>query len=224
MARYRSALPQTQGRPFITDGGLETTLVFIDRIDLPCFAAFPLARGRGGPGAAARLLHALPRTGPRRGAGFVIDTPTWRANPDWGERLGYDADALADANRRSVDAVAALRDEAAQSRAGGDQRRSSARAATATASRRTMTPEEAQAYHAVQIGDPRGDGGRHGRRRDHDLCRGGDRHRARGAGARACPAPSPSPWRPTAACRRARPCGARSSGRRGHRRVGRPTT
>ena len=36
-------LPQlTSTRPFLTDGGLETTLVFLDGIDLPDFAAFPL--------------------------------------------------------------------------------------------------------------------------------------------------------------------------------------
>ena len=29
--------------------------------------------------------------------GLVLETPTWRANPDWGARLGYDAPALADA-------------------------------------------------------------------------------------------------------------------------------
>ena len=30
----------------------------------------------------------------------MLETPTWRANPDWGAGLGYDADALAAVNRR----------------------------------------------------------------------------------------------------------------------------
>ena len=41
-AKYRNRLPQLGGQPFITDGGLETTLLFIDGFELPQFAAFPL--------------------------------------------------------------------------------------------------------------------------------------------------------------------------------------
>ena len=41
------------------------------------------------------------------GAGLVLETPTWRANHDWGARLGYDAHALDRVNR---DAVVFLRD------------------------------------------------------------------------------------------------------------------
>jgi hypothetical protein len=36
------------------------------------------------------------------GLGFVLESPTWRANPDWGEKLGYSNAALADANRLAV--------------------------------------------------------------------------------------------------------------------------
>jgi len=42
MPSYRRALPQPSGRPFLTDGGLETTLIFHENMDLPEFAAFPL--------------------------------------------------------------------------------------------------------------------------------------------------------------------------------------
>ena len=49
MPRYRHALPQLSGpKVFLTDGGLETTLVFLDGIDLPGFAAFPLVADEGG--------------------------------------------------------------------------------------------------------------------------------------------------------------------------------
>jgi homocysteine S-methyltransferase len=40
----------------------------------------------------------------------VLDTPTWRANPDWGARLGYSPEQLDDANRQAVELVAALRE------------------------------------------------------------------------------------------------------------------
>ena len=43
----------------------------------------------------------------------MLDTPTWRASRDWGERLGYDAGALDAVNRRAVAFVRALAAEAA---------------------------------------------------------------------------------------------------------------
>ena len=43
--------------------------------------------------------------------GFVLETPTWRSNPDWGEKLGYSTGALAEVNRRAVALLAAIREE-----------------------------------------------------------------------------------------------------------------
>ena len=49
MAKYRDDLPQRRGGIFLTDGGMETTLIFHEGIELPHFAAFVLldsAEGR----------------------------------------------------------------------------------------------------------------------------------------------------------------------------------
>jgi S-methylmethionine-dependent homocysteine/selenocysteine methylase len=105
-------LPQlSSDTPFITDGGLETTLVFIDGIDLPDFAAFPLLDTEDGRDALARYYGAYLDLAQHFGAGMVLDTPTWRANLDWGPRLGYDAIRLAAINRRAVEFVRELADE-----------------------------------------------------------------------------------------------------------------
>jgi S-methylmethionine-dependent homocysteine/selenocysteine methylase len=56
MALYKQALPQLNGGDFLTDGGLETTLVFHDGIDLPCFAAFPLVQSEEGRAALERYF------------------------------------------------------------------------------------------------------------------------------------------------------------------------
>ena len=40
------------------------------------------------------------------GAPLLLETPTWRANPDWGARLGY---APADLDRVNREAVGFLR-------------------------------------------------------------------------------------------------------------------
>jgi S-methylmethionine-dependent homocysteine/selenocysteine methylase len=104
-------LPQlTSDAPFITDGGLETTLVFIDGIDLPDFAAFPLLDTEEGRTALAGYYGPYLDLAQRFGAGMVVDTPTWRANLDWGARLGYDAIPLAAVNRRAVEFVRELAD------------------------------------------------------------------------------------------------------------------
>lgn len=101
-------LPQLHDRPFVTDGGLETTLVFHDGIDLPDFAAFPLLDDEDGRAALTRYFTPYVETARPAGTGIVLDTPTWRANLDWGPRLGYDAEALADVNRRAVAFIADL--------------------------------------------------------------------------------------------------------------------
>jgi homocysteine S-methyltransferase len=105
-------LPQlTSTRPFLTDGGLETTLVYVDGIDLPDFAAFPLLDSDDGRAALRRYYSPYLDLAEQRGVGFVIDTPTWRASLDWGARLGYDPIQLAAINRRAVEFVTALADD-----------------------------------------------------------------------------------------------------------------
>ena len=90
-----TTLPSTTGDDlYLTDGGLETALVFLKGIDLPDFAAFPLLDDRDGRAALDRYYAPYLDLAERIGAGFVLDTPTWRANRDWGKRLGYDDAAL----------------------------------------------------------------------------------------------------------------------------------
>ncbi|SDM81134.1 homocysteine S-methyltransferase family protein [Allokutzneria albata] len=98
--------PLLQDKIFLTDSGLETDLIFNEGVDLPDFAAFPLlgtAEGRQRLRAYFIRHIAVAR---RAGVGFVLEAPTWRANPDWGARLGYDAGALATANRNAVELLA----------------------------------------------------------------------------------------------------------------------
>lgn len=111
MARYRSALPQLAGGLFLTDGGLETTLIYHHGIDLPDFAAFALLHKVDGVGALRAYYRTYADLAARFGAGLILESPTWRANADWGERLGYTPEALADANRRALALLEEVRDE-----------------------------------------------------------------------------------------------------------------
>jgi S-methylmethionine-dependent homocysteine/selenocysteine methylase len=103
-------LPQLGGGLFLSDGGLETTLVYLEGLALPHFAAFVLLDDAAGRECLRRYyLPYLELCANTPGAGFVLETPTWRANPDWGRLLGYDAAALARANTEAVHLVSALR-------------------------------------------------------------------------------------------------------------------
>ena len=104
-------LPHLHGGNFLADGGLETTLVFLEGIDLPSFAAFPLALTEAGRETLARYFTPYLAEARNRSIGFVLDTPTWRANPDWAEKLGFSLDDVLEANRRAVSFAARLRDE-----------------------------------------------------------------------------------------------------------------
>lgn len=86
----------------LTDSGLETWLVFHRGVDLPDFAAFPLLDSEGGRTLLSEYFRDHLDLAARAGVGMVLETPTWRANPDWGSRLGYDAVALDRINRAAV--------------------------------------------------------------------------------------------------------------------------
>lgn len=110
MAKYRDALPQLGGAFFLTDGGIETTLVFREGQDLPCFAAFPLLRTSRGRALLEKYFRAYAELARKYGVGLVLETATWRANPDWAKKLGYGAEELAEANRESVRLLERIRD------------------------------------------------------------------------------------------------------------------
>ncbi|MFS8101766.1 homocysteine S-methyltransferase family protein [Lentzea alba] len=103
------ALPQLDADLFLTDGGIETTLVFDDGIDLPDFAAFPLLDDPDGRSALVRYFDRYASIAERDGVGIVLETPTWRANPDWAERRGYNSQSLDKANRAAVDLLLDIR-------------------------------------------------------------------------------------------------------------------
>lgn len=109
MTIHHPTLPQLAGRPFIADSGLETTLIFHDGMDLPHFASFVLLDSEAGRARLDRYYAEHVQLALDAATGIVLETATWRANPDWGAKLGYDAARLATVNRRAVEELATLR-------------------------------------------------------------------------------------------------------------------
>ena len=152
MPQYRDRLPQLDADLFLTDGGIETTLIFDDGLDLPDFAAFTLLADEEGRSALVRYFDRYADIARRDEVGIVLETPTWRANPDWAVRQGYAAADLDAANRDAVDLVI-------EARARWEQPGVPVVVSGCIGPRgdgyhpdSIMTAEEAQAYHAVQIG------------------------------------------------------------------------
>ena len=151
MTTHRVHLPQLRGGLFLADGGLETTLIHHDGVDLPHFAAFDLLRDDAGRAILTRYFERYARLARDRAIGAVLETPTWRASRDWGARLGHAPETLAALNRSAVELVVDVRDRLATTRAPivvsanvgprGDGYRADHR----------MTADEATRYHREQV-------------------------------------------------------------------------
>lgn len=102
--------PALSAPTLLTDGGLETSLIFLQGVELPAFAAFPLLTTEEGRRQLAAYFEPYLRLAAETGIPFVLDTPTWRVSTDWGRVLGYDRAALEQIVRDAVAFARELRD------------------------------------------------------------------------------------------------------------------
>ena len=146
---YRDRLPQLDDDLFLTDSGLETVLIFLEGVELPLFAAFVLLDTEDGRERLRKYYRRHLSIAAGAGLGFVGESATWRANPDWATQLGYNTAALDRLNRESIQLLVALRDEFEPpfviSGCVGPR-------GDGYSPETLMTPDEAQRYHAEQIG------------------------------------------------------------------------
>jgi len=105
-------LPHTGDDLFVTDGGMETWLIYSAGFELPQFAAFPLLDDPRGVIALRAYFAPYVEIARKNRVGLVLDAPTWRASSHWGDLLGYSADELAGFNRRAVAMLEQLRRDA----------------------------------------------------------------------------------------------------------------
>src|SRR3954451_14408645 len=132
---------------YLTDGGLETSLIFHQGIDLPMFAAFPLVQQADGRSALRAYWKPYLAVAREFSAAMVVDTATWRASRDWGEQLGYDEASLREVNAEAVGLATELAgalDTATVNGVVGPR-------ADGYVVGEAMTPEQAADYHAPQI-------------------------------------------------------------------------
>ncbi|WP_375201139.1 homocysteine S-methyltransferase family protein [Hyphococcus sp.] len=113
MGRYRKELPQLGSEIFLTDSGMETDLLFNKGFELPYFASFTLLKDPKGRAAMRDYCLEHAKLAKKHGFGFIFETATWRASPDWGVKLGLERAALETVNRDAIALVEEVRDEAA---------------------------------------------------------------------------------------------------------------
>ena len=111
MKKYRQSLPQSDGKLFLTDGGIETSLIFHEGLELPDFAAFRLLSSPQGETALRKYFRTYAELAKRFGTGLILESATWRSNSDWGARLGYSSKSLTDVNRKAIQLLEDLREE-----------------------------------------------------------------------------------------------------------------
>lgn len=104
-------MPQLSDCLFLTDGGLETTLIFLEGIDLPCFAAFDLLKTASGSEALRRYFRTYATLARKHNTGLILESATWRASAEWGAKLGHSQRSLAELNRRSIALLDEIRRE-----------------------------------------------------------------------------------------------------------------
>ena len=111
MSKYRHNLPQLNGKFFITDGGLETTLIYHLGMDLPHFASFDLLSSAYGQSVLKGYYEDYLKIAVKRKMGFVLESATWRASRDWGYLMGYTRESLAKLNHKAIEQLEQLRRE-----------------------------------------------------------------------------------------------------------------
>lgn len=151
MSRHRRSLPQLSPQLFLTDGGIETTLIYRDGFELPSFAAFHLLRRAEGRAALERYFRSYADIARRHGSGLILESATWRASIAWGRPLGYSAAQLVEVNRNAIALLEEIRAEYATPEtpviiSGCVGPRGDGYVPTAV-----MSAEEAERYHRPQI-------------------------------------------------------------------------
>ncbi|OXA75878.1 homocysteine S-methyltransferase [Flavobacterium aquidurense] len=111
MERSAVTLPNESDDIFLTDGGLETTLIFLEGFELPYFAAFDLLKESKGYDAIKNYYSRYLKIAKKYKTNFILESPTWRTNPDWIEKIGYSGNQLAELNEKAVKLLVDLKTE-----------------------------------------------------------------------------------------------------------------
>lgn len=144
-------LPHQTDRLFLTDGGIETWLMYKRGFELPHFSAYQLLDDPAGSAALREYYRDFATIARERGTAFIFCSLTYRASRDWGRLLGFSDAALAEMNGRALEFY---REIAAESQCDPDTTLYSGcigPRGDAYNTKPTITATEAEDYHSPQI-------------------------------------------------------------------------
>ena len=113
MTKHANRLPHQSDAMFLTDGGIETVLIFDEGLDLPHFAAIALLDDEHGSRTLRSYYRRYARLAIEARMGFVLESPTWRGSRDWTDRLGYSEAKYVNLNRKAIELMHEVRNELA---------------------------------------------------------------------------------------------------------------
>lgn len=151
MTQPSSFPAQRPDRLFLTEGGIETEILYKWGFELPQFAMYPLLDKPDAMSAIRGMYRRYLDVVAAHGLSALMGGLDYRASPDWGELLGYSPAGLAEANHRSIAFLRKLAGEYAGDipeiliqgfiRPRGD----------AYQLNRSITEKDAEDYHSVQL-------------------------------------------------------------------------
>jgi len=149
---YRSALPQLSGSLFLADGGIETDLIFNRGIEIREFAAHTLLSDPASREQVAAYFRPFLTLAADCGAGYILDSQTWKAHLHWADSLRATAAELREANLDSISFIAGIRKEFADQSKPIVLNGIIGPTSDAYAPEARLTSDQARHYHAQQIG------------------------------------------------------------------------
>jgi S-methylmethionine-dependent homocysteine/selenocysteine methylase len=152
MVDRTAPLPQLSGRVFLTDAGLETDLIFHHGVEIREFAAHTLLPIPADREKMAEYFRGYLRLAQTLGTGYILDAPTWKIHPHWATALGEDEAAQRRANHEAIAFIAGLRDEFPDAEGPVLLNAVIGPRGDAYAPDATISAEQAEAYHATQLG------------------------------------------------------------------------
>jgi homocysteine S-methyltransferase len=152
MTRYRNTLPQLSGDLFLTDAGIETDIIFNHGIEIPEFAAHTLLPDPKGRETIANYFRGFLSLARTTGAGFVLDSQTWKAHMHWAKDLGASEDDLRQANHEAIAFISELRNEFSENEKPIVLNGLIGPRGDAYAPEEEIAAQEAEQYHSKQIG------------------------------------------------------------------------
>jgi homocysteine S-methyltransferase len=135
----------------LTEGGTETEVLYKWSFDLPEFAMFPLLDNPQADTVIRQMYRRYREVAAEKNTGILILGHDYWASPDWGEKLGYSSEGLAEMQYRTIQFLDDIRAEYAEQVTDAYISGCIGPRGDAYGTGGEITESEAEDYHSVQL-------------------------------------------------------------------------